>query len=155
VIGPFVSLITWWPWTRWRLIFATLSSPRLVVLDPWSLLTRCGKQLHSFNVALEAMVVAAAEPEDFIVFLPDVATADRVFNGGALLQAPSFPLFFRCGTRVAHVEAAALLSLVQVELRNIPAQVWWRSTTQQLLGGGCWVQELHADTVALRDLSVF
>jgi hypothetical protein len=42
---------------------------------------------HSFNVALEAMVVAAAEPEDFIVFLPDVTTANQVFNRGAPLQA--------------------------------------------------------------------
>jgi hypothetical protein len=33
---------------------------------------------HSFNVPLEAMVITVAKQEDFIVFLPDVATADQV-----------------------------------------------------------------------------
>jgi hypothetical protein len=103
---------------------------------------------HSFNIALETMVVAATEPEDFIVFFPGVATANRVFNGGAPFQAPGFPLFSRRWTKVTHTESAVLLSFVQVELRGIPTHVWWRSTAQQLLGGGCWVQELHADTAA-------
>jgi hypothetical protein len=31
---------------------------------------------HSFNVTLEAMVVTIAEPEDFIVFLPNIATTN-------------------------------------------------------------------------------
>jgi hypothetical protein len=90
----------------------------------------------SFTVALEVVVVAATKLEDFIVFLPDIATADQVFNGSALLQASGFLLFFRQWTRVAHAKVAALLALVQVELRGIPAHLWRRSTAQQLLGGG-------------------
>jgi hypothetical protein len=42
-----------------------------------------------------------------------------------------------------------------VELRGIPAHVWWRSMSQRLLSGGCWVQELHANTKAHRHMSMF
>jgi hypothetical protein len=105
---------------------------------------------------MESLEVAAVEPEDFIVFLPDIAMADRVFNGVAPLQAPGFPLFFRRWTKVARGEAVVLLTFIQVELRGIPTHAWGRSTVQQLISGSsCWVQELHTDTEAHRDLSVF
>jgi hypothetical protein len=111
---------------------------------------------QNFSLAVESLEVAATEPEDFIVFLPDIATADWVFNGGAPLQALGFPLFFRQWTRVARGEAATLPTFIQVELHGIPAHAWGRSTAQQLLGGSsCWVHELHANTEARRDLSVF
>jgi hypothetical protein len=111
---------------------------------------------QNFNLVVESLEVVVVKPEDFIVFLPDIATTDQVFNGGAPLQALGFPLFFRRWTRVARCEAAALPTFIQVELHGIPAHAWERSTAQQLLGSSsCWVQELHADTEARRDLSVF
>jgi hypothetical protein len=56
----------------------------------------------SFNIGLDSLEVAVAEPEDFIVFLPDIVTTDMVFNGGGPFHAPGFSLFFRRWTRMAH-----------------------------------------------------
>jgi hypothetical protein len=100
----------------------------------------------SLNVGLESLEVAVAEPEDFIIFLPDSVTTDRVFNGGSPLHAPGFSVFLRRWTRVAHGQAAVLPSFIQVELRGIPVHVWSKATTQQLLG---------KPSEARRDLAVF
>jgi hypothetical protein len=96
-----------------------------------------------------------AEPEDFIVYLPDSVTTDRVFNGGPPFHAPGFSLFFRRWTRVAHGQAAVLPSFIQVELRGIPVHAWRKDTMQQLLGKACWVQSVEANTTAQQDLVVF
>jgi hypothetical protein len=37
----------------------------------------------SFDIDVGPLAVASAEPEDFLVTFPDVATTDRVFNGGS------------------------------------------------------------------------
>jgi hypothetical protein len=42
---------------------------------------------QNFSLVMESLEVAVVEPEDFIVFLPDIAMADRVFNGVAPLRA--------------------------------------------------------------------
>jgi hypothetical protein len=97
----------------------------------------------------------ASEPEDFVVFLPDSPSTDRVFNGGALLHAPGFSLFFRRWTRVAHGQVAALPTFVHVELWGIPAHAWSKSTAQQLLGLACWVQAVHSATEAHQELRAF
>jgi hypothetical protein len=52
--------------------------------------------VSTFNVDDDSLTLAAAEPEDFINFLPDSATTDRVFNVGAPLHAPGFSVFFWC-----------------------------------------------------------
>jgi hypothetical protein len=66
----------------------------------------------SFNIAEDGLSVATSEPDDFVIFLPDSPSTDKVFNGGALLHAPGFSLFFRRWTRVAHGEATALPAFV-------------------------------------------
>jgi hypothetical protein len=96
--------------------------------------------VSTFNT--DALTIAAAEPEDFIIFLPDSATTDRVFNTGKPLHAPGFSVFFWHWTRVAHGQAAALPAFVELELRGIPAHAWSKSTAQWLLGCSCWVQSV-------------
>jgi hypothetical protein len=76
------------------------------------------------------MVISLAALEDFLLSLPDSAIADRVFNGGSSLHGPGFLLFFKRWTRLAHAEAAVLLTFVLVGLRGIPTHAWERSTTQ-------------------------
>jgi hypothetical protein len=78
-----------------------------------------------------------------------------VFNGGSPLHGLGFSLFFKRWMRLTHAKAAVLPTFVLVGLRGIPAHAWERSTTQQLLGPSCWVQGLHEDTAARRDLSAF
>jgi hypothetical protein len=68
------------------------------------------------------------------------------------LHALGFSLFFKRWTRVAHAHAASLPGFVEVEFRGIPAHAWELSTAQHLLASSCWVQALHADTAARRDL---
>jgi hypothetical protein len=110
---------------------------------------------RSFSIDPEALRVAVAALEDFLLFLSDSAMADRVFNGGAPLQGAGFSLFFKRWTRLANAEAVTLPVATDVELRGIPAHAWEWSTAQHILGGSCWVHSLHADTVARRDLLVF
>jgi hypothetical protein len=109
----------------------------------------------SFNVTPDNMSVAASELEDFLIFLPDDHSTDRVFNGGAPFHALGFTLFFRCWTRVEHSQAFALPTFIHVELRDIPAHAWSKSTVQQLLGPACWVQSVQVATQSRRELLVF
>jgi hypothetical protein len=50
----------------------------------------CDAVVGSFSVNLASLAVAPTEPKDFILFLPDGATVDRVHNGGAPLHRPAF-----------------------------------------------------------------
>jgi hypothetical protein len=90
--------------------------------------------LSSFNVAPDSLSVMPTEPEDFVVFLPNSSSTDRVFNGGAPLHGPGFTLFFRHWTKVEHGHTSVLALFVHIELRGIPVHAWSRTTTQQLLG---------------------
>jgi hypothetical protein len=74
------------------------------------------------------------EPEDFVVFLPNSSSTDRVFNGGAPLHGPGFTLFFRHWTKVEHGHTSVLALFVHIELHGIPVHAWSRTTAQQLLG---------------------
>jgi hypothetical protein len=110
---------------------------------------------RGFSIDENSMAISRTASEDFLLRLPSLATADRVFNDGAPFQGPGFTLFFKRWTRLVGAEAAALPVSVEVEFRGIPAHAWERSTAQQLLGGAGWVQQVHDDTAARRDLSVF
>ncbi|GJN13350.1 hypothetical protein PR202_gb00044 [Eleusine coracana subsp. coracana] len=107
------------------------------------------------NVARESMTLVLADPEDFLLILPDPGTADRVFNHGQLLHGPGFSLHVKRWTRLALAQWAELPDLIDVELKGIPAHAWSQSTAQQLIGSACWVCSLSPETVAMRDLCSF
>jgi hypothetical protein len=109
----------------------------------------------NFNIGADTLTVVVTEPEDFIAFLPDCATADRVYNAGAAMHDPGFSVFFQRWTRVAHGLAATLPTFVELEIRGIPAHAWSKSTTQQLLGPLSWVQSVLPVTEARSDLADF
>jgi hypothetical protein len=110
---------------------------------------------RGFSIDENSMAISRTAPEDFLLRLPSLATADQVFNSGAPFQGPRFTLFFKRWTRLVGAEAAVLPVSVEVEFRGILAHAWERSTAQQLLGGAGWVQQVHDDTATRRDLSVF
>lgn len=94
-------------------------------------------------------------PEDFILFLPDERTASRVLNDGNIFRGPQFDLVFKRWTRCANAAATSLPTLINVEIRGIPAHAWSRSTTDFLLRDSCIISELHPATALKTDLSSF
>lgn len=110
---------------------------------------------RSFDVDIDSMQIMAFKPEDFLLLLPDWGIAERVYNGGLPLQGPGFTLLFKQWSRFAHADAVVLPDYVEGEITGVPAHAWELATAQQLLGRSCWVQSLHPDTAARRDLSSF
>jgi hypothetical protein len=108
---------------------------------------------RSYNVELSLMWIWRVAREDFLLLLPDRATADQVLNGSSLLLRPGFTLFFKHWTRLTNVEAVVLPVAVDVELRGVPAHAWEGSTTQVLLGGSCLVCDPLPFTAVCHDCS--
>jgi hypothetical protein len=75
---------------RWGL-FVIISGARPVVTPQQ---VRLAIALN-FNIGVDTLTVAVIELEDFIAFLPECATADRVYNTGAAMHSPGFSVFFR------------------------------------------------------------
>jgi hypothetical protein len=101
------------------------------------------------------MSIHQAMPEDFILFLPDERTASRVFNDGSIFRGPQFDLVFKRWTRCANAAVTSLPTLINVEIRGIPAHAWSRSTTDYLLRDSCIIFELHPATTLNTDPSSF
>jgi hypothetical protein len=95
------------------------------------------------------------EPKDFIIFIPDGATTEKVFNEGVPLHLQAFSLFFKQWTRLVRADAAVLPTSVELDLRGVPVHAWEQSSAQHVLSGSCLVESLHVDTAARTDLSVF
>jgi hypothetical protein len=110
---------------------------------------------RGFNIDEISMAISWTALKDFLLRLLSLAVAERVFNGGMPFQGPGFTLFFKWWTRLVGAEAAALRVFIGVEFCGIPAHAWERSTAQQLLGGAGWVHQVHDNTAARRDLSIF
>jgi hypothetical protein len=81
----------------WRALLITIGSsrPRISAQQVRDAITM------SFDIDPTSLAVTPDEPEDFIVFLPDGAMTERVFNGGAPLHQPDFSLFFKRWTHLA------------------------------------------------------
>ena len=62
---------------------------------------------------------------------------------------------FKRWTRCANASATSLPTLINVEIRGIPAHAWSRSTTDFLLRDSCIISELHPATALKTDLSSF
>jgi hypothetical protein len=56
-------------------------------------------------------------------------------------------LVFRRWSRLRNASVVVLPSLVDVELKGIPAHAWELETAKHLLDEWCWVRGLHPDTV--------
>lgn len=87
--------------------------------------------------------------------LPDEVTTSLIYNNGQPLKIPPFTLCFRRWSRFRNSTAMILPSLVDVELRGIPAHAWELETAEHLMDEWGWVRELHPDTVDRRDYSSF
>ncbi|KAF8719878.1 hypothetical protein HU200_024639 [Digitaria exilis] len=110
---------------------------------------------RAFGLDVEALQITKTAPEDFLLILPNVSTADRVLNGGRPVVGPEFSFQFKRWSRLVNASCTELPVLVDVELRGVPAHAWDKKTAAQLLGDSCWICSLHQDTVDRRDLTAF
>jgi hypothetical protein len=53
------------------------------------------------------------------------------------------------------VSGGALSVLVDIELRGIPARLWWLETAEQLLDDHCLIRDVHPESEERINLSVF
>lgn len=97
----------------------------------------------------------ASQAAMFILFLEAEATVGRLVNAGPTSGLGGLRLVCRRWTRQAFVEGVALPSLVDVELRGIPAHAWEMATAESVLNPYGWPQLLHSDTRNREDYSVF
>ncbi|GJN12874.1 hypothetical protein PR202_ga31193 [Eleusine coracana subsp. coracana] len=108
-----------------------------------------------FGVAADTMSFYRTSPLEFILVVPDEKAAAAVHNGGCPFRGSSYLLHSRRWSRVVNSDGGVLPAMIDVELKGIPAHAWEPATTHQLLNGYCWIQEVHADTLSRRDMSVF
>jgi hypothetical protein len=108
-----------------------------------------------FHVEAGAMSIHQALLEDIILFLSDEDAASRVFNEGRIFRGPQFDLVFKRWTRCANASAATLSTLVNVEIKGIPAHAWSRAAAEHLLRDSCLISKLHLPTVLKTDFSSF
>jgi hypothetical protein len=136
---------------RCRGLFVSVISTRSVILAN-EVVTEVAR---SFQLDGSLLKIHHSMSEDFLLLLPDEETTEWVFDGGKPLHGPWFSLQFKKWTRFVHVTEISLPSLVDIEIRGIPAHAWERSTAEQLLRDSCWIVELHQETLDKQDLSSF
>jgi hypothetical protein len=95
--------------TKQKLISDVLCSSPLVatalLLLPQQVLEEVARV---FSIHASSMTIATTAPDDFLLFMPDCATADAVLNRGSPLHGPMFSLFFNRWTRIVQGSAVAL-----------------------------------------------
>ncbi|AQK39879.1 hypothetical protein ZEAMMB73_Zm00001d023716 [Zea mays] len=98
-----------------------------------------------FGLDADALRLRRAAPGSFIVLFPSEELAGRVFSGGPSLFVPPLRLHIKRWTRQAFASGGSVLSsLIDVELRGIPAHLWGLETAEGL----------HPDSTSGEDLSV-
>jgi len=74
-----------------------------------------------YELPVESLEFHQLSRDDGLLVLPDEPTAIRVYNEGRPLLLSPFTLYFRRWSRFKNASAVVLPSLVDVELRGIPA----------------------------------
>jgi len=105
-----------------------------------------------FEIEGDRLVLHHFGPSSFLLFLPDEEMATRVYNGGQPIIAASHRLHVRRWSRFLQSTASSLQSLVEVELRGIPAHAWEVGTAEQLLNRYCGIGGVHPDSAWRRDV---
>jgi hypothetical protein len=108
-----------------------------------------------FGLDADALRLRRAAPGSFLVLFPSEELAVRVISEGPSILVPPLRLHVKRWTRKAFASGgSALSSLIDVELRGIPAHLWGLEIAEVLLGPYCLIQGLHPDSISGEDLSV-
>ncbi|CAO2144164.1 unnamed protein product [Urochloa humidicola] len=107
-----------------------------------------------FEIEVSSLSLKRFGEGRFLLILPNVDTAVRVFDGGRpfISTSPPLRLHLRRWDRLLDSRAASLDCPVEVELRGIPAHAWDLSTAELLLCDGCWIGGVHPDVADRRDV---
>jgi hypothetical protein len=69
---------------------------------------------RNFDVEIEDMKIHQAMLEDFLLILPDEATATRVFNNGKVFKGTRFNFLFKRWSRFSHASSSTMSRLVDI-----------------------------------------
>ncbi|RLM58072.1 hypothetical protein C2845_PM18G11150 [Panicum miliaceum] len=101
---------------------------------------------EEFALSPVTLKIARYAPEDFILLLPDNATAYLVLRVGGGIRTPQFSLHLKRWSHQAHARCMQLLYRADISMGGIPTHAWELSTAEQLLAPYCWVEAVHPDT---------
>jgi len=100
-----------------------------------------------FEIEASSLALKRFGERRFLLILPNVETAEHVFDGGRPFTCilPPLRLYLRRWSRLLDSKAASLSTPVEVELRGIPAHAWELATAELLLSDYCWIAGVHPD----------
>jgi hypothetical protein len=109
------------------------------------------------DVAASSLVLRRASSSNFLLVLPDLVLVERLIGLQQPVRSSGGGLSLLCKrwNRLVGALGRVLPSLIDVELRGIPAHVWETSTADHLLCPYAWIQQVHPDMLGLLDLSSF
>jgi hypothetical protein len=108
------------------------------------------------GVEASSLVLRQASNSSYLLVLPDIGFVQRLLDHRQPpLRSPAFTLLCKRWSRLAGASGRMLPWLLDVELRGIPAHVWETSTVEKFLSPLACIQQVHPDTVGLRDLVSF
>ena len=108
------------------------------------------------NVEAGSLVLRQASSSSYLLVLPDISLVERLMDQRLPpICSPAFTLLCKRWSRLAGASGRSLPWLVDLELQGIPAHVWETSIVEQFLNPLACIQQVHLETIALRDLSTF
>ncbi|CAN6272676.1 unnamed protein product [Urochloa humidicola] len=105
-----------------------------------------------FEVEVSSLSLQRFGDARYLLILPSIELADRVYNGGRPITSSSLHLNVMRWTRLVNSSGAALSSPVEVEISGIPAHAWELSTAELILSDHCWISGVHPETEDRRDV---
>jgi hypothetical protein len=80
---------------------------------------------HTFGVEIEKMEIHRVMPEDFLLALPDEASATWVLNGGMIFKGPRrFSLLSQTVAKIFSCHLFIHVRAGDIEIRGIPEHAW-------------------------------
>jgi hypothetical protein len=93
-----------------------------------------------FGLDADTLRLRRAAPGSFLVLFPSEDLVVRVVSEGSSLHVPPLRLHVKRWSRQAFASGSSVLSsLIDVELRGIPAHLWGLETPEVLLGPYCLI----------------
>lgn len=103
----------------------------------------------------DSIVLRHSSQGVFILFTEDEEAVINLANRDTSARDSSIRLHCHRWTRQANASSVAFPTLVDVELRGVPAHAWEGSVAENLLNPYGWIERIHHSTLIREDYSVF
>jgi hypothetical protein len=100
-----------------------------------------------------SFTVHVHHPEDFLVLFRDYDVLERILD--APLPSSSVRLVFRRWRKESRAEWSPMDYRVRLGIQGVPAHLWLRSTTQEILGSSCALLTMAPETESKASLKKF